>query len=60
MLPYNSAAATRFVDSKETHHLQALSSLVGSLSLPSAAILEWLDSHVQVLLPLAWAICGCI
>ena len=34
---------------------QALSSIVGSLSLPSAAILDWLDSHVQVRLSILFA-----
>ncbi len=35
--------------------VQALSSIVGSLSLPSAAILEWLDSHVQVRMSILFA-----
>ena len=35
--------------------MQALSSIVGSLSLPSAAILEWLDSHVQVRMSILFA-----
>lgn len=52
-LSFMSLSATCFADSKQTYFLQALSSLVSSLSLPSAAILGWLDSHVQVLLPLA-------
>ncbi|CAL5219001.1 g756 [Coccomyxa viridis] len=34
---------------------KALSSIVGSLSLPSAAILEWLDSHVQVRMSILFA-----
>ena len=35
--------------------MQALSSIVGSLSLPSAAIMEWLDSHVQVRMSILFA-----
>lgn len=38
-----------------TGGVQALSSIVGSLSLPSAAILEWLDSHVQVRMSILFA-----
>ena len=35
--------------------MQALSSIVSSLSLPSAAILEWLDNHVTVRMSILFA-----